>query len=241
MIALNTQPKEGLDRRADGSLEVVGEPWLTIQGEGPFAGRPAVFVRLAGCNLDCPTCDTDYTRQRHYLTAPHLVEKIEGLPATRWHNPLVVLTGGEPLRQNLKPFVKALVPQGYLVQIETNGTLFDERLFAEGGFGSDLDVTVVCSPKAPKVHPGLLSHIAAYKYVLDADHVDPEDGLPSDVLGTGVAPARCHPNYSGPVFLQPADHQDPIINQRNLDAAVQSCLKYGYRLSVQIHKIIGLP
>src|SRR5574343_1826946 len=76
----------------------------TIQGEGPFCGRPAVFVRLAGCNLQCPGCDTDYTQNRARLDYEIILSIIrDQLALTASKANLIVVTGGEPFRQNIAP------------------------------------------------------------------------------------------------------------------------------------------
>lgn len=220
MLPENQQPAERLDRRPD-SLEVV-KVWETIQGEGPYAGMPAVFVRLAGCNLRCPGCDTDYTSTRTRLSPSRIAEIVS---AERSEG-LVVITGGEPFRQSLGGLMALLADQGRIVQIETNGTLYD----TEFPWGL---ATIVCSPKAG-VNPQLAERVDAWKYVLRAGEVDSEDGLPTSALGLGIRPGR--PTGSVPVFVQPMDEQDDNRNARNLAAAVGSCLRFGYRLSIQMHK-----
>lgn len=235
---MNQQSPEPVQRIPEGFLEL-HHLFPTIQGEGPFAGTPAIFVRLAGCNLQCPWCDTDYTSRRELVGPTQLVGRINCLlsPAR-----LVVITGGEPFRQNLGPLVRALAEDGYLVQIETNGTLYDPA------FPYEL-ATVVCSPKTPKVHPKLVPHIAALKYVLDADHVDPSDGLPASTMGADWRVFRPGSDYKGEVYVQPLDVSGNLVgswfvsepdNVRHTAAAVASAVKYGYRLCIQTHKLTGL-
>lgn len=234
MLTLNQQPPEKPVAREDGALEVV-DVWLTIQGEGPYLGTPAVFVRTAGCNFQCPQCDTEYTLGRRLEAADDLVTEVRG--AGRDVVRLCVLTGGEPFRQRCSPFVRALLAEGWTVQVETNGTLWDPDL----PWGSPR-LCVVCSPKAGSVNKQLAPWVNAYKYVLSADDAEP-DGLPATALG-GVRPARPHgwcPGGPGPaVYVQPLDEQDPARNQAHTDAAVASCLKHGFKLCLQLHKIVGL-
>ena len=117
-IEKRTQEKETLD---------VHSVFYTIQGEGPFTGCPAVFVRLADCNLQCPGCDTDYTSTRRRVCVLDLIWEIRNyfkdnhIEGTRR---LVVITGGEPLRQKraLAYLIGRLQFQ-MTVQIETNGTI----------------------------------------------------------------------------------------------------------------------
>jgi organic radical activating enzyme len=240
MITLNQQKPESKAYYSDGSLDVIGRPWYTIQGEGPFAGRPAVFCRLAGCNLQCPACDTDYTSNRKRLSDYDLVTACyDASPKKTALADLFVITGGEPFRQNLGPFVRELLHYGCQVQIETNGTYFpDDEMFplAAG------NLTIVCSPKTPQVNDRLKPWIKALKYVLDAEHVDPNDGLPLTTLGNEVGVCKPWPGFEGEVFLQPKDEGGhPDENKDHTQAVVQSCLKYGYRCSLQMHKILGVP
>lgn len=130
----------------------------TLQGEGPHAGRPALFVRLMGCNLSCSWCDTPYTwdGSRYDLraettqrTAAELLEHLDRLAAgTR---PVVVLTGGEPLLQQRQPAWRALLvglrQRGAEVHVETNGTVEPaEHTMA-------LVQAVAVSPKMPHAGP----------------------------------------------------------------------------------------
>ena len=103
-------------------------------------------------------------------------------------------------------------------------------------------LTIVCSPKAGKVNKNLERHIKAYKYVLHADSVDPSDGLPILALGHSAAPRVARPpaHFTGDIFVQPIDVQDPVENHRHMLATVATVAEYGYRLCLQIHKIIGV-
>ena len=226
---MNTQPAEKVIRSFDGSLDVV-DVWKTLQGEGPFAGTPAVFVRLAGCTLRCEKCDTDYTSNRSIHQVGYLLNRvIEMRGASR----LVVITGGEPLRQDIETFVRCLLDYGFSVQLETNGLHFNIQLPWR-------DITTVCSPKTPKINTELLPHITAYKYILSADAVDEKDGLPTSALGMPSPPARPRVGFCGTVYVQPLDEGSPERNKLHEKAALDSCLKYGYALSLQLHKLLGL-
>lgn len=228
---LNKQPiaKQHLHERGLLDLHHV---FATIQGEGPFVGVPAIFVRLFGCNLRCPRCDTDYT-SNHSQVMPHFI--LDAVKEMSTPSKLVVFSGGEPMRQNIAPAVNLLLEHGYRVQLETNGTLFVPGLHYD-------QITVVCSPKAGKINADLAPHITALKYVLHSNSVDPEDGLPLRVLAHPAAPRVARPpvGFKGAVYVQPIDVNDPIENKRHLDAALRSCLKFGYTLCLQTHKIINL-
>lgn len=222
----NTQPPE---KQVDDKLIDVIQVWPTIQGEGPFAGWRAIFVRFAGCDLQCSACDTDYTTGRAKKSVEEIASKVF------LHHPrLVVITGGEPYRQTaLVSLVNKLFSwDGDLqIQIETNGTYYLPGLLGRPG------ITIVCSPKTPKLHKHFVPN--CYKYVLQHGKVDPNDGLPTVTLGNMNHPARPEPGI--PVYVQPLDECDKARNQLNLQAAVESVQKFGYILSIQSHKLAGLP
>lgn len=229
---MNEQRSQGLFYEASGLLSV-HKVFDTIQGEGPFVGRPAVFVRLAGCNLQCPMCDTDYTSGARLLTVKGVLNEIEDASSRRG---LVVITGGEPFRQNLRPLVFELLLGGWQVQIETNGTLCIDLPFK--------NITVVCSPKAGKLSTNLAPHVNAFKYVLHADSICEDDGLPWRALGhpSGAFNKVARPphGFKGPVYVQPVDVGDATENARHLQAAIASARQFGYTLCVQVHKIINV-
>lgn len=96
------------------------EIYKSVQGESSFAGRPCIFVRLAGCNLRCSWCDSEYTFQRGIpFTDEQIVDEIEKLAPVR----LVEFTGGEPLLQarELIPLMRRLLESGYELMVETSG------------------------------------------------------------------------------------------------------------------------
>jgi 7-carboxy-7-deazaguanine synthase len=101
---------------------LVNETFLSIQGESSHAGRLCFFIRLAGCNLNCSYCDTEYAGSEDSgtaMTIEHLVSQAK-LSKVR----LVEITGGEPLNQPHTPILcQALVDEGMEVVVETNGSL----------------------------------------------------------------------------------------------------------------------
>jgi len=98
----------------------VSEIFYSIQGETSYAGRPCMFVRLAGCNLDCSYCDTRYAR--HGGTAMSIDDIVQKVAEHRVR--LVMVTGGEPLLQDETPeLIRRLNSSGHLVLVETNGSL----------------------------------------------------------------------------------------------------------------------
>ena len=95
----------------------INEIFYSLQGEGCYTGRAAVFVRFSGCNLHCPFCDTDFRAYRE-MTVTDIVCTVN-----KWHDcGFVVLTGGEPSLQVDEQLVNALHKAGFYIAIETNGT-----------------------------------------------------------------------------------------------------------------------
>lgn len=218
----------------DGHKLDVNSIFHTIQGEGPFAGTPAVFIRLAGCNLQCPQCDTEYT-ERNARTIGELLTIVQQRRRTA---KLVVITGGEPFRQEIGPLVRALLIDGYRVQIETNGTFYRDLPFEHAR------LFIVCSPKTGAVNSKLLPHICAFKYVANVESlVESVDGLPTYALGLPARRGLYRPPIwcGAEVYLQPVDEKDAIRNAHNLHAVVRNCLHFGYRLCLQTHKLINVP
>ena len=101
----------------------IAEIFYSIQGEGAYTGTPAVFVRLAGCNLSCDFCDTDYSL-KFLAGVDDVVRRVQ---ETGGDCPMVILTGGEPLAQTQTlDLIHALRAAGKRVHIESNGTLYTE-------------------------------------------------------------------------------------------------------------------
>ena len=201
----------------DGAALAVVSIFATLQGEGPYAGWPAVFVRLGGCNLACDFCDTDF-EDFAPMSVAEMVEQVAGLKFQ-----LVVITGGEPLRQNITPLCEALLAKGFKIQIETNGTLYRPL---------PPSVDIICSPKntsgsyAP-IRPDLIPRITAFKFLISESNPHYRD-VP-DIAA------------SAPVYVQPMDEDDAEKNTRNMQRATALALAGGYRLSLQLHKIVGIP
>ncbi len=244
-VVTNTQaPQKELVN--DGTLEV-NSIWHTIQGEGPLAGVPAFFIRLAGCNLQCPGCDTEYTKilDEKTFSEEEIVDFIKGLdkPTTN----LVVITGGEPFRQRIDALLIHLNDEGYHVQVETNGMIFrpfDEELFKNWHKkrNPDFDLTVVCSPKTAKISEAILPYVDAYKYVITDGYTD-ADGLPNQILGKKCEVFRpvdlIELTKLGRIYVQPYDDGNKSETGHR-DAALKSAMTHGYNLSVQLHKLLGI-
>jgi len=209
----------------------IKEIFYTLQGEGANTGRAAVFCRFTGCNLwtgheqdrdkaICRFCDTDFVGTdgpgggkfaTAHEVARAIAEKWSG-PRDMTPRPLVVCTGGEPLLQLDEQLVRALHEEGFEVAVETNGT----RVPPPG-----IDWTCV-SPKA------------------GADLVQTTgDELKLVYPQPGTEPEQYEILDFRHFFLQPMDGPD---RERNTQLAVEYCLNHPkWRLSLQTHKLVGLP
>ena len=207
----------------------VKEIFYTLQGEGAQAGHAAVFLRFAGCNLwtgreadragaVCNFCDTDFVGTDgvgggKFATATALAEAVDAQwPSRDLAGRLVVCTGGEPALQLDAPLVDALRARGFRVAIETNGT-------------QPLKAPVDWLCVSPKANTALA--------VTEGDElklVYPQADAP---------PARFEGLRFARFSLQPMDGPD---REKNTALAAHYCLEHPrWRLSLQTHKMIGLP
>ncbi|HUZ48291.1 MAG TPA: 7-carboxy-7-deazaguanine synthase QueE [Candidatus Dormibacteraeota bacterium] len=162
----------------------LAEIFYSIQGEGTWAGTPAVFVRLAGCNLACSFCDTDYAL-KFFASVEDVVRMVGEAGAGC---PMVILTGGEPLAQTQTgALIAALQSDGRRVHIESNGTLF-----------ADLpsDVWLCVSPKE-RVDPRMAARANEAKLIVDGRV--PEEHLP---LFAGKATILLQPEGNKPANIE---------------------------------------
>jgi len=214
------------------------EVFHTIQGEGFHAGTPAVFVRLAACNLwsgraehrerdaerhaaKCPRwCDTDFV-MREQMTIERLMDAVDALPKA----PLCVLTGGEPLLQVDEDLVYGLSRRFRTIAVETNGTQPCEGLLRK-----TLWLTM-----SPKVAPSKIK-------LRDVDELKVvfPDYDPQSYLDDGIRASHC--------FVQPrAACTVETVGRSLLHAATMSeAAAYvmahpHWRLSIQTHKLVGVP
>lgn len=199
----------------------------TLQGEGPHAGLPCLFVRLAGCNAwdgrpetraasACPYCDTNFAGG-DWLTLDELGARLARLERRPYFG--CVLSGGEPLLQTDAALIAWLAERFAWVDIETNGT----RPCPPRPPG----VTVICSPKAIPGQP-LVVEPDCWKILVPAQEA---------FLPQALASGR-------PVFVQPVcpdgGPRGPDY-EAALDRCIALCLGHGCRLSLQLHKLCGLP
>lgn len=208
----------------------VREIYYTLQGEGAQAGRPAVFLRFAGCNLwsgreqhrataVCRFCDTEFVGTGgqgggKFDSAAALAAAVAGCwPREAGDRRYVVCTGGEPLLQLDTDLIAALHREGFEIGVETNGTL-----------AAPAGIDWLCvSPKAAAP----VVQTTGQELKLVYPQVEPE-AQPGNFVGLGF-------EY---FFLQPLDGPDL---ERNTRLAVDYCLAHPqWRLSLQAHKILGI-
>lgn len=211
----------------ENGLYRVQSVFYTIQGEGPFVGQAAVFVRLAGCCLKCSFCDTDFETGWNNVMSTEALGKLISSVRTP-HCRLVVITGGEPMLQNLEPLFTELPPSVH-VQIETSGAVWKDWTDK-----NPANVSIVVSPKTPAINRNIELRALAYKYIVQEGDESPVDGLPK---GVARPPTRMS---KGSIYVQPMDLQNAVKNAANIRHAVKLVLLHGYRLSVQVHKAVGV-
>lgn len=218
------------------SAYAVKEIYPTLQGEGAQAGRAAVLLRFAGCNLWsgraadrpsalCRFCDTDFVGLDgpgggRFESAAALARRV----ARAWSSGVgpggaryVVCTGGEPLLQLDAALIAALKGEGFEVAVETNGTL-----------PAPLGLDWICvSPKGAAA----LVQIRGDELKLVFPQAEPE-----------ARPERFEALDFTHFFLQPLDTGDAALNAEHRAAAARYCLAHPqWRLGLQLHKILGLP
>ena len=209
----------------------VKEIYYTLQGEGAQTGRPAVFLRFAGCNLwsgreedradaICKFCDTDFADTDgpgggKFPSGAEVTDRVAETwphPVSAVSKPFVVCTGGEPLLQLDEPLIAALHARGFEVAIETNGTM-----------AAPPGIDWICvSPKAGAQLVQTRGH--ELKVVYPQDGMDPASFEALDFK-----------HFS----LQPMDGPE---RDGNTELAIEYCLAHPkWRLSLQTHKLWGIP
>jgi 7-carboxy-7-deazaguanine synthase len=218
------------------------ELYKSVQGESSFAGVPCIFVRLAGCNLRCAWCDSEYTfTGGKPFTADEIVAQIEALQPC----PLIEFNGGEPMLQQkeLLPLMQRLLDANYTLMMETSG----ERPLADVPKAVHKIVDVKCpgaGSAANSFHMANLEALTLHdevKFVL-SDRADYE--FARDFIRTHALETKC-----GSILLSPAFSKAPselrTTDNATLDPrfVVEWMLADGLpaRLSLQIHKYIWEP
>ena len=189
----------------------VKEIFYSLQGEGGRQGEASIFIRLSGCNLKCDFCDTDFSKGEK-MSWEKILSIIRQFPC-HW----IVWTGGEPTLQLKDKCIMFFKQMGFLQAIESNGCKQLSQL---------LDYTVV-SPKgsmdyAQKINP-FVDEIRLP--VRENDFIPPFESLPKAMY----------------YFLSPVFTNNPKETKSNIDYCVEQVkLHNEWRLSLQIHKLIGI-
>lgn len=226
-------PVRKRESRDDRRLQVA-EIFPTLQGEGPYSGRKCVFVRLTGCNLRCWFCDTKWDDDNDPLmTVDEIMHQVHGMLGT---SKLLVVTGGEPVRQDLVQLIRECGIYGITVQIETAGTLWQPILTWS-------NVRIVVSPKTPRIDELIHKHAFAFKYVIRAGDV----ALPTwntqarqNSVLTGGLGGMAAPRDGAPVYLSPCDEGDIEKNRANMQAVRDLAMSHDYIAGVQLHKLLDI-
>lgn len=214
----------------------INEVFETLQAEGTRTGTPSIFMRLQGCGVACPWCDTKHTwaldPSRRIsaeemlakeadaptyaeMTAAELAQVARGLESRH-----VVLTGGEPCDYDLDALTDALLREGKSVQVETSGTAPVRVLPL---------VWVTCSPKIGM--PGGLGVLPGA--VRRADEIKMPVGRPRDI--ETLVTLLEETGASAPVFLQPLS-----TSEKATRLCIEEARRRGWRVSLQVHKFCGL-
>lgn len=239
----------------------------TVQGEGPYAGYPSVFLRLSGCNFGgkdnfCNFCDTNFQFDKGNLST---IEELADLVVKerKYASDILVITGGEPtLQKNLKEFIDTVCHHFSDVQIETNGTqvsYFKQYDVSEDTSYEDYPYypLVVVSPKAsikagkyPKLSDSVLKHATCLKFVLDSNPESPHHTVPEWALEWGketgstvyVSPMAIYAKaYEGEVSsIWEEGLIDKELTSMNYKYAAEYAMEHGLVVSTQQHLFYGL-
>jgi len=217
----------------------INELFETIQGEGSFTGQPSIFLRLQGCPVGCSWCDTKHTweiqlddqvstsnmvnkpRESDHWASLTIEEILNVFVEQKYQAKHVVITGGEPCMEDLTPLCNALESSGYSCQVETSGT-FEIRV-SEACW-------VTVSPKINmkggyKILQSAMHRANEIKHpIATENHVDEIKALLAE-----------HGVEDKQVFLQPISQK-----QRATELAIKTCIENNWRLSIQVHKYIGI-
>ena len=190
----------------------VSSIFYSIQGEGTHAGIASIFIRLYGCNLTCDFCDDELHKTTlEEMSWDAVYDRIRSYPAKN-----VIITGGEPTIYDLNPFITFLHRKGYYVSVETNGYDFSHIKKADW---------ITYSPK-------------------DWDHVHREgfDELKFIVDRASPVEKLLAIESVRHIFIQPQNHMH-TPDMENVRYCVELVEKYPqkFRLSLQMHKFIGVP
>lgn len=218
----------------------INEVFESLQGEGSYTGLPSIFIRLQGCPVGCPWCDTKHTWEvEPNLQISALDVMAQKEETKNWFSASsqellslfnqqgyvakhLVITGGEPCMYDLTAITEFFIELGYSIQIETSGTYEIQ---------AHPDTWVTVSPKVnmPSKRPVLKSAMLRANEIKHPvamqKHIDELDQVLA-LLPEGRSPQ---------VYLQPISQQ-----KRATNLAIKTCIARNWRLSLQTHKFIGI-
>lgn len=215
----------------------VNSIFASVQGEGLYAGMPAIFLRMQGCKVNCPFCDTQQswgTAPQYEMTINKVVDEVRNHNKLMGHLPLLVITGGEPLEQ--QPAVEQIACELRTsfpkIQIETSGYV------PIGNTPIHKWAEICLSPKR-KMAPVLQWYSIAESVKLLVG----KDGLESPVDIEWLLETFPQLN-SETVFLQPIDYTGQYnhvnLNQQAINNTLNLAMKHHVRVCLQMHKILGI-
>lgn len=223
--------------------------WLSLQGEGPYAGLPAVFVRLTKCNLNCTFCDTFFD-DGDWMTYQQINAKIyhsicdywnnKGQPVPEWVLPkgtisgmlypniVLVITGGEPLLQeNISTFMSSQLGRFKAVQVESNG--IPDTDVPEG-------VTLVCSPKCAekngvatqyfKPSKTILERADCLKFVMEARTCSPYSSIPDWAF-------QWRDTTQKPIYISPMNVYNDLPQKIKVLKSTEGAVSFESRSTIQ--------
>lgn len=233
---------------------LVNEIFYSIQGEGRLAGTPMVFVRTNLCRVGCNFCDTKYTwefisHNKNYSPQELLIHIKEQHPTAKW----ICFTGGEPFEQvdALYNACKHLKDNGLKIAIETSGSIIIPDNF------KDVTDTIVCSPK--KFNGANFSSPITEIKILVKFTQNPEvirnfvRGFRSKKVFVFIQPIEPNPviygNYDGLdeaqkvallAYKEVKRLENNEVWKKNIAKSIEICKMFGYRVSIQVHKYLGV-
>ena len=195
------------------------EMFESIQGEGALTGLPVVFIRFFGCNLSCSWCDEPKHKEQGLvkeMTSDEIVNEINKIRSAEVKD--IIITGGEPSLQNINSLIKRLQNEGFKVAVETNGYNYENIKFADW-------ITLSPKTKEGKIPDTIpVGNWSEIKLIVNRDTSEME-----------LFPYTTHTL----VYLQPQNNEHSL-NMENVKRAYELCLTMGFRLSIQLQKVIGV-
>ncbi|MDR3244165.1 MAG: 7-carboxy-7-deazaguanine synthase QueE [Elusimicrobiota bacterium] len=223
----------------------VYEIFFSYQGEGLYIGMPQIFIRFAGCNINCSYCDTPYSKtiskKSKYFTADDILQKVLSINKKNKCNSLSI-TGGEPLIYGafLKEFLPKAIKKGFKIYLETNGILYKELkkiINLCSIISMDFKMPSQCKKNFFKEHKEFLK-IASKKEVF-IKIIITKSVQTAEIIKAAKTIKRV--NKTAPLILQPSiDKDKPFIENLYLFYTKTSKIVSNTRIMPQIHKLYNI-